>query len=116
MSDDENATIIQSVLDDYGIKRAGDAPPERVYPLVRGTNLAATYCQHRQTLVDQRARTVTCAVCKVDLDPIAVISSIADDPMWIVSARIERGRLAKQIADLKEEIAKLKAAKRRATT
>lgn len=115
MSDD-SATIVQSVLDDYGIKRAGDAPPERVYPLVRGTNAAAPYCQHRQTLVDQKARTVTCAICKVELDPIAVISSIADDATWIAHARIERGRLAKQIADLKQEIAKLKAAKRRATT
>jgi hypothetical protein len=66
-------------------------------------------CFHSgMALVDGLARTIECSVCGVALDPIDVLTKIANDADWTVTLRTEKMQLSKEIEALKEERAKLK--------
>lgn len=61
-------------------------------------------CRHRQSVVDQAARTVTCATCKVSLDALDVLADIAAEPQRLIDgikwARKEVAELDQRKADL----------------
>lgn len=97
------------------LHRAEDRPASqgnRKYPL-KNRRYAPNVCQHNDQIVDKSARTVECGKCGVLLDPIDVIHGYALDPEWIEYSRKERKELEQTIEDLKAEIAKLRATKRR---
>jgi len=72
-------------------------------------------CFHwNHAVVDVHARVVECSACRTELDPIAVLDRIAhraDTFRWMTA---EEKRLRAAISELKEEVKRLKAAKRRA--
>jgi hypothetical protein len=69
--------------------------------------------RHR-AVVDSRARRVRCKSCGVDLDPIEVITDLARHHEWYARLITDGNRLAKEVAELEQQHAKLKAATRRA--
>lgn len=109
MSDDKSPGNV------FYLHRAEDRPAnqgDRKYPL-KNRRYAPNVCQHYEQVIDERARTVECGKCGVLLDPIDVIQGYALDPEWIDHARKERKELEQTIVDLKDQIAKLRATKRR---
>lgn len=82
------------------------------FPLVQATWSIAR-CRHIEKNVCRQARTLTCRACGVALDPIVVLDDIAKDSSWVLSMRLEKQKLGEEIATLKAEAAKLRAAKRK---
>lgn len=93
------------------------APPTDVdangFPALPLNNVHGSYCTHGRTLVDANARSVTCAACKVVLDPIAVLHRLALDWDRHAWARGEFVKLGRDIAAMKTELKNLRAQKRR---
>lgn len=65
-------------------------------------------------VVDYDERRVECSACGVELDPFQVLREVAHAEDWYRSLYDEKDRLMKEVAELKEERTKLKAAVRRA--
>ncbi len=108
MSDDD--TTPDNVIT---VAFGSDAAPR--YPLERAPWRSDT-CAHARSRVDARARTVTCVACGVAVDPIDVLDKIANDPEWLKRARADRRRLQAEIEELRGEVMKLRAARRKART
>jgi hypothetical protein len=91
--------------------------PKRVVPadlkLVQGHD-AESRCEHHQAMVDAHARTVRCVNCKVAIDPIRRLDDIARDASWVARMRLEKAALDREIEELRNQRATLKAAVRRA--
>jgi hypothetical protein len=81
---------------------------------VRRARLQA-YCPHRSSLVDTQARRIECSTCGAMLDPFDVLDQLVSDVEWMRMMLLERTKLEKDVGDLRAEIVRLKAARRRAT-
>lgn len=112
MSDDEAKTAEPKLAQVIELK-PGD------FPLQRGeskrSKIHGRHCAHLYVLVDAGARELECKSCGASVDPIAWIDILARDPEWIRHARREKEALVKEVDSLKDEVKKLKAARRRAS-
>lgn len=71
------------------------------------------FCGHKHQTIDLDKREVRCATCLKLLDPYEVLDKLASEGAWVVSLRLERMRLAEEIAKLKEQRTATRAALRR---
>ena len=71
------------------------------------------FCRHASTVIDDRARVVECKSCKAVLDPFDLLSRLASqEEHWRYRAAEVR-EFAGRVEELKKEIQRLKAQKRR---
>lgn len=90
--------------------------PQRraVRPIPLGTAHIGPTCLHSRTEVDESARKVRCATCRADLDPIHVLAVLAREVDAWAHLHAAKRALGKACEELKAEVQRLKAAKRRA--
>ena len=85
-------------------------------PITRRRDYSKT-CRHLQAVVDDVARTVTCDDCGAELDPIAVLESLAQNHDRYAAARDRAKQEAKQaeerLAELRRQEKNAKARARR---
>ena len=68
----------------------------------------APVCLHPQSIVHAQARVVTCRACHATLDPIAVLSEIANDATWCVDMRTQRAKLNAEIQQMTADLDRLR--------
>ena len=73
------------------------------------------YCAHRTVVVDEAMRTTECEDCGAFLDPVNVVLMFIRLDEHVARLAHERDRLANDAEQLREEIKRLKAAKKRAS-
>lgn len=72
-------------------------------------------CFHSGTvLVDFLARTLECAACGAQIDPMSELNKIAREADWTLSMRAEKKKLEQELEALKVQIRGAKATKKRA--
>ena len=82
--------------------------PAEIIPLLRTSREQKRSCDHYRSVIDPRGRVVTCEMCGVVLDPIAVLSRLADKADHYVHVLEETRRLQKEAQDLDHRIRLLK--------
>lgn len=78
---------------------------------VRKTTTPAPWCDHTQTVIDEKAREVTCAKCHAVLDPIAVLAMCARSHDRFHWYDVEARRLSAEVDRLTGEVRALRAAR-----
>lgn len=83
-------------------------------PITRATPKPGSWCAHRQTELDYRARSLTCRECKREVDPYQFLNSLmcASDYEDAVRTKIQLGKeidaLAKERQRLRDSVNRLK--------
>jgi hypothetical protein len=110
MSQDDDLPLAMVIkLDDHRLSAKPEDPDAPKLPLRKHYDHTKPACYHRQTLVDNRNRTIECEHCHVLLDPIDVLWQLAHSSDWSY-AKQEKLKLEKLCHQLTEEKKRLRAA------
>lgn len=114
MSDDTRPND-GTVIPFPGTYKPPETPPDQppMHTLERGYLEGPCARGYHQAVVDARARRVQCRRCKADLDPFTVLEEVARHHEWYAHLIAEKAQLGKEIAALKDEVAKLRATRNR---
>lgn len=64
---------------------------------------ARTRCEHRHSLLDERARVLECHDCGASLDPYAILSAMIEAPEFLSQATEKCEQLAGEVENMRKE-------------